>query len=308
MNILLAFLFITICVLLILIVLVQKGRGGGLGAAFGGGGAGSAFGTKTGDVATWITIALAAAFLLVGIVTSKITKPPTVPADVPVATITTTGENQLSIVVSDKQADPGDNVQRLDEAGHEWEVAIPGPAEIALKVGTPAKANIYYLKGKDKVEETLSEESPIYAKTKISVEPGDTLRAFAKGAGYDPSPTLRISFVLPRIAPPEITPSPKAIYQPISVKLIPKAEQAVIHYTIDGTDPDETTPVYESPFEVSPGTVVKARAYPTDPASASPSSLLVAEFTRAEADVPSSTQPAALPESPAPAPDAPVEE
>lgn len=59
--------FLVVCVLLILIVLLQKGRGGGLGSAFGGGGGSSAFGTRTGDVFTWITIVLTGLFLVLAI-------------------------------------------------------------------------------------------------------------------------------------------------------------------------------------------------------------------------------------------------
>jgi preprotein translocase subunit SecG len=51
-----------------LIILVQKGRGEGLTGAFGGGGGSSAFGAKTGDVFTWITVVVAAAFLLLNVV------------------------------------------------------------------------------------------------------------------------------------------------------------------------------------------------------------------------------------------------
>jgi len=56
---------IFVCALLILIILIQKPKGGGLSAAFGGGGgsAGAAFGTKTGDVLTWVTVGLFVAFL-----------------------------------------------------------------------------------------------------------------------------------------------------------------------------------------------------------------------------------------------------
>jgi preprotein translocase subunit SecG len=67
-------LFILIAVLLILIVLIQKGKGGGLGTMFGGMGASSLLGSKTGDVLTWITIALVSLFLVLGVLLDKFLK------------------------------------------------------------------------------------------------------------------------------------------------------------------------------------------------------------------------------------------
>lgn len=69
-------LFIIVCVLLIIVVLLQKGRGGGLGAAFGGMGS-SAFGTRIGDVFTWVTIVLTGLFLVLAVVTSLVMRPDT---------------------------------------------------------------------------------------------------------------------------------------------------------------------------------------------------------------------------------------
>ena len=64
-----AVLMIGICGLLMLVILLQKGRGGGLAGAFGGGGGGSsAFGAKTGDVFTWITVVVACLFLVLNVV------------------------------------------------------------------------------------------------------------------------------------------------------------------------------------------------------------------------------------------------
>ncbi len=63
----LTFLFVVICVLLIVVILLQKGRGGGLAGAFGGAGGYSAFGAKTGDVFTVVTIVLTTMFVLVAI-------------------------------------------------------------------------------------------------------------------------------------------------------------------------------------------------------------------------------------------------
>ncbi len=56
--------FLLTCLLLIAVILLQKGRGGGISSAFGGGMSSSPFGTKTGDVFTWITVVLAGIFLI----------------------------------------------------------------------------------------------------------------------------------------------------------------------------------------------------------------------------------------------------
>jgi preprotein translocase subunit SecG len=64
-------LFIVACVFLVLTVLIQKPQGGGLAGAFGGGAGGSgqtAFGTKTGDALTVLTIIVFCIFLLFAIV------------------------------------------------------------------------------------------------------------------------------------------------------------------------------------------------------------------------------------------------
>src|SRR5438477_1338675 len=58
---------VSVSVLLIGLVLLQKNRGSGLSGAFGGVGGHTAFGTKTGDFLTWVTVSLTAIFLLLSI-------------------------------------------------------------------------------------------------------------------------------------------------------------------------------------------------------------------------------------------------
>ena len=83
-------LWVLVSILLILIILLQKGRGGGIGAAFGGAGAGSLLGTKTGDVLTWITIALVGLFLFLGVLLVKFYREePGAALDTPAQTPTT---------------------------------------------------------------------------------------------------------------------------------------------------------------------------------------------------------------------------
>ncbi len=66
-DVILAILNVVIVMLtlfLIGIILIQRGKGGGLAGAFGGMGGSSAFGTKTGDVFTKITVGVAIAWIL----------------------------------------------------------------------------------------------------------------------------------------------------------------------------------------------------------------------------------------------------
>ncbi len=64
-----ALLLILVCCFLMIVILLQRGRGGGLAGAFGGaGGGGGAFGAKTGDVFTWITVVVATVFVVLAVV------------------------------------------------------------------------------------------------------------------------------------------------------------------------------------------------------------------------------------------------
>lgn len=145
-------LFVVVCLLLILIVLLQKGRGGGLGAAFGGAGS-SAFGTKTGDVFTWITIVLTGLFLLLAIITSFVYRPDVGQVGTPVAR----------------------------PAGK----TIASPLTVQL-VSSTSRATIHYTVGEDPPAPT--EDSPSRPNgASIKVRPGQTLRLRAYRKGWEPS-------------------------------------------------------------------------------------------------------------------------
>ena len=60
----LAVVFALVCLILSLLILIQRGRGGGLSGAFGGAGGNTAFGSKTGDVLTWVTAVTFGVFIL----------------------------------------------------------------------------------------------------------------------------------------------------------------------------------------------------------------------------------------------------
>lgn len=77
-HVLMALLFGFFAALLILVILLQRGRGVGLSGAFGGAGGHTAFGAKTGDVLTWITVALALVILGLTVILNFFFRPATV--------------------------------------------------------------------------------------------------------------------------------------------------------------------------------------------------------------------------------------
>ena len=61
-------LVVVTCLFLICLILIQRGKGGGLAGAFGGVGGSSAFGTKSGDVFTRVTMIVAVVWILLSMI------------------------------------------------------------------------------------------------------------------------------------------------------------------------------------------------------------------------------------------------
>lgn len=66
-----------------------------------------------------------------------------------------------------------------------------------------------------------------------------------------------------QVETPTFTPPSGNYYSAQSVSIASATVGATIHYTIDGTDPDETSAVYSTPLSVSTTTTIKAKAYLT---------------------------------------------
>jgi preprotein translocase subunit SecG len=85
----LSFFFAVLAILLMIVILLQRGRGVGLAGAFGGMGGHTAFGAKTGDFLTWVTVVGAAVLLLFSVFLNYVFvpgKPSLAPAAPPVPT------------------------------------------------------------------------------------------------------------------------------------------------------------------------------------------------------------------------------
>jgi preprotein translocase subunit SecG len=117
---LLMVLFIAACVLLILAILIQKPQGGGLAGAFGSGsGSGqTAFGARTGDALTVITIAMFVLYLVSGIALGFAARPP--------------AEGKSTDAVSSEGAKPEGDAGKTP--------AAPGATPDATPAATPAPA------------------------------------------------------------------------------------------------------------------------------------------------------------------------
>lgn len=221
MNILLITLFLIVCSLLIIVVLLQKGRGSGLSGAFGGMGQ-TAFGTRIGDVFTWVTIILAGVFLLLAITVNRWFHP---------------RMEQIGQLAFDPPAMP---INKITYVGI-W--ADAGAAEI-----------YYTTDGTDPTRRSRRCEMPML----IPVEPGTLLKARAFRSAWKPSDVGTAYYPIPL---PTFSPDSQAITAPVEVKLTCAAERAKIYYTTDGSTPTDESPLYVQGISVAPGVTIKARAY-----------------------------------------------
>jgi preprotein translocase subunit SecG len=159
---LLGMFFLIICILLIVVVLLQRGRGGGLSAALGGA-ASSAFGTKTGDVFTWVTIVLVGLFLLLAMGTVVAMRP------------------EAGVV--------GRPVLVLDGQAVEDVIEVQGPTRLAVRVGTPNN-EVYVTR--DGTEPSPRNGERFSAPTEIIVRPGETVKLRAYRTAWTPSQTVTL--------------------------------------------------------------------------------------------------------------------
>ena len=174
-------LFLMVCVLLICVVLLQKGRGGGLGSAFGAGAGSSAFGTRTGDVFTWVTIILTAVFLLLAATCAIAIRPPS---------------QQVQSPVLDPPA---------------WPLGADGTVSMSC-YGTKGAVIRYTVNANEP-----SEKSTLY-RVPIRVHEGDLVQARAFRAGLDPSELVSVKYEKPASQVSSEPTTKPAATKPVEVK------------------------------------------------------------------------------------------
>ena len=171
--------FLIICFLLIMAVLLQKGRGGGLGAAFGGG-ATSAFGTRTGDVMTWVTIVLTGLFLSLAIVTSLVARP---------------------------------DIGSVENPTVNYEGAVaPEGRGISLSCATKGSTIRFTTNGGDPTENSRAYNQ----KSAVVVKPGTTLKLRAFRSGVKTSEVVEFVYTDQTDKTPEVPEAPEAPAVPVA--------------------------------------------------------------------------------------------
>ena len=183
-------LFIVICILLIVVVLLQKGRGGGLSGAFGGGMTTSAFGTRTGDVFTWVTIVLTGLFLLLAIVNTAVHRPKEVDLYPQFSPPSGPIDTETAITITPPRA-------------------ARAPDEFTIR---------YTVDGTEPTE-----NSPQYVKEPVRIQPGQTLsaRIYRRGKAM---PVLRVPYTRPEKPAPLPTPTTTTAPAPTSGPERPASE------------------------------------------------------------------------------------
>jgi len=119
-------------------------------------------------------------------------------------------------------------------------------------------AEIYYTL--DDSEPT--EASQLYTEP-INVISTVTIKARAYKDNYQPSDiiTAEYEIVLPQVATPTFTPTPGNYVQAQLVSISCSTEGAEIRYTIDGSEPSQSSPMYENPLDINTNTTLKALAF-----------------------------------------------
>ncbi len=110
----------------------------------------------------------------------------------------------------------------------------------------------YTLNGENPTKESALYEAPIEITDDIKI------KAYASAKGYTDSNVAEKSYTVYLTAKPQVI-KEKAGYE-MKISLKSETENATIYYTVDGSEPTLSSPVYKEPFKISKETTVKAFA------------------------------------------------
>jgi len=108
--------------------------------------------------------------------------------------------------------------------------------------------------------------SPVYSEPiEIPYNTVMTIKAQSYRDGWNDSQVATATYqITGRVATPVIQPGNGTYTTAQNVSINCGTSGATIHYTIDDSEPSETSPVYTNPIQIESNCVVKAKAYKTD--------------------------------------------
>lgn len=153
------------------------------------------------------------------------------------------------------------------------EIHAPNPPTISPANGTIIDSSVSVNIASDNPNATIycttdgtepTTDSPVYSRFKASKKM--TVKAIAVVEGMAWSETATAEYALDRCADPVITPADGTVFSNSNyqVAIDRNGEKGVLHYTIDGSDPTEASPIYAGPFTVNVTTTVKAKTFDPD--------------------------------------------
>lgn len=151
----------------------------------------------------------------------------------------------------------------ISGAGHDWTVATPvfsvnagtytTDRTVVITCATPAAVIHYTLDGADPTPSNPS----ITSGGSVTIDQTRTLRARAY-SGTMPESETRVAIYTMQVATPGLSPSATTYTSPQNVAISTATPGATIRYTIDGSTPTASSPLYTAPFPVATTTMVKA--------------------------------------------------
>ncbi len=179
-------------------------------------------------------------------------------------------QNDTGETITDIEISYLGRVERVDLTRYpEWTVNVDGVDVPSLSYSTEV--------GEDQMQNAIVGG--------LSVEPNETVNIIwssTRGAGTGASCQIGIADLTVsltdenQVALPTFSPPAGTYYSSQSVSIDCTTEDATIHYTLDGSDPDQTSPIYTEPISIEETTTVKARAYKID---MTPSPIATAIYT-----------------------------
>lgn len=130
---------------------------------------------------------------------------------------------------------------------------------VTISCGTPGAQIRYTTNGNEPTTSSALYSAP------LTVSVNSTIKAKGFLTNWDPSPTATVAYVITgTVAAPVFNPAAGEYEDPINVQINCSTPGALIYYTLDGTEPSQSSTVYTTAILLEEDTTVKARAYLTD--------------------------------------------